>query len=152
MSNSPAPYRGPNEYEDYSIDSFKVEKMNTGEYIDYSSYHGKLPRSCNECFIFISEHDKQWFDRFHVQRLTNLNGYTEADHYQVYGRLNDKSVLKATASDPSVKFEISKIVEGRATIKATYNGKTKIFLINWIINLPQIRGRLILSYHILDSL
>ena len=36
MSNSPAPYRGPNEYEDYSIDSFKVEKMNTGEYIDYS--------------------------------------------------------------------------------------------------------------------
>jgi hypothetical protein len=62
--------------------------------------------------------------------FTNLNGYTEADHYQVYGRLNDKSVLKATASDPSVKFEISKIVEGRATIKATYNGKTKIFLIN----------------------
>ena len=62
--------------------------------------------------------------------FTNLNGYTEADHYQVYGKLNDKSVLKATASDPSVKFEISKIVEGRATIKATYNGKTKTFLIN----------------------
>jgi hypothetical protein len=29
-----------------------------------------------------------------------------------------------------VKFEVSPIVEGRATGKATYNGKTKIFLIN----------------------
>jgi hypothetical protein len=29
-----------------------------------------------------------------------------------------------------VKFDISPIVEGRATIKATYNGQTKIFLIN----------------------
>lgn len=63
-------------------------------------------------------------------RYTDANGYTEANRYQVYGLLNDNSSLKATASDPSVKFEISKIVEGRATIKATYNGKTKIFLIN----------------------
>ena len=31
---------------------------------------------------------------------------------------------------PEVKFEISKVVEGRATVKATYNGLTKIFLIN----------------------
>ena len=29
-----------------------------------------------------------------------------------------------------LKFDISPIVEGRATIKATYQGKTKIFLIN----------------------
>ena len=63
-------------------------------------------------------------------RYTNANGYTDATRYQVYGKLNDNSQLKATASEPSVKFEISKIVEGRATVKATYNGKTKIFLIN----------------------
>ena len=63
-------------------------------------------------------------------RFTNLNGYTDQTRYQVYGKLCDGSKLTATASDPSVKIEISKIVEGRATIKATYNGLTKIFLIN----------------------
>ena len=63
-------------------------------------------------------------------RFTNLNGYTDQTRYQVYGKIGDGSKLTATASDPSVKFEISPIVEGRATIKATYNGLTKIFLIN----------------------
>ena len=63
-------------------------------------------------------------------RFTNLNGYTDQTRYQVYGKLCKDSKLTATASDPSVKFEISPIVEGRATIKATYNGLTKIFLIN----------------------
>ena len=63
-------------------------------------------------------------------RFTNLNGYTDQTRYQVYGKLCDSSKLTATASDPNVKFEISPIVEGRATIKATYNGLTKIFLIN----------------------
>jgi hypothetical protein len=29
-----------------------------------------------------------------------------------------------------VKCEVSPIVEGRATVKATFNGQTKIFLIN----------------------
>jgi hypothetical protein len=29
-----------------------------------------------------------------------------------------------------VKVEVSPIVEGRATVKATYQGNTKIFLIN----------------------
>jgi len=61
---------------------------------------------------------------------TNQNGYTQTDHYQVYGKLTDKSVIKATADDPAVKFEIGKINEGRATIKATYNGVTKVFLVN----------------------
>ncbi len=61
---------------------------------------------------------------------TNANGYTEATHYQVYGKLSDNSQLKASASVPGVTFDISKIVEGRATIKATYNGKTKTYLIN----------------------
>ena len=63
--------------------------------------------------------------------FTNLNGYAEANHYQVYGKLSDKdNVIKASSNIPGVKFEISKIVEGRATIKATYNGKTKVYLIN----------------------
>ena len=63
-------------------------------------------------------------------RFTNLNGYTDQTRYQVYGKLTDGSKLTATATDPTVTFEISPIVEGRATIKATYNGLTKIFLIN----------------------
>ena len=63
-------------------------------------------------------------------RFTNLNGYTDQTRYQVYGKLNDSSRLTATSNNPKVKFEISPIVEGRATIKATYNGLTKIFLIN----------------------
>ena len=62
--------------------------------------------------------------------FNNLNGYAEANRYQVYGKLGANSVLKATSTDPSVKFEISPVVEGRATIKATYQGQTKIFLIN----------------------
>ena len=62
--------------------------------------------------------------------FTNANGYAEANHYQVYGKLNSHSQLKVSASAPGVKTEVSNIVEGRATIKATYNGKTKIFLIN----------------------
>lgn len=63
-------------------------------------------------------------------RFTNLNGYTDQTRYQVYGNLSDSSKLRAISENPEVKFEISPIVEGRATIKATYNGLTKIFLIN----------------------
>jgi hypothetical protein len=62
--------------------------------------------------------------------FTNLNGYAECNRYQVYGKLDKNSTLKATANNPAVKFEISSIVDGRATIKATYNGKTKVYLIN----------------------
>jgi hypothetical protein len=62
--------------------------------------------------------------------FTNLNGYAECNRYQVYGKLDKNSALKATATDPAVKFEISQVVEGRATVKATFNGKTKIYLIN----------------------
>ncbi len=61
---------------------------------------------------------------------TNQNGYTQTDHYQVYGRLTDNSVIKVTADDPSVKIEVGKIVDGRATVKCTYKGLTKTYLIN----------------------
>ena len=63
-------------------------------------------------------------------RFTNQNGYADQIRYQVYGPLEASSKLKATSDVPGVKFEINPIVEGRATIKATFNGKTKIFLIN----------------------
>ena len=61
---------------------------------------------------------------------TGANGYTEANHYQVYAPMTDQSVIKASASNPSVKIEVSGIVAGRATVKMTYQGQEKIFLIN----------------------
>jgi len=63
-------------------------------------------------------------------RATNLNGYTDVTRYQVYGPLNDNSVIDAKASDPSVKVVVGKIVDGRATVKFIYNGMEKIYLIN----------------------
>ena len=63
-------------------------------------------------------------------RFNAQNGFAEQNRYQVYGRLLKGSKLEATADVPGVKFEVSPIVEGRATIKATYNGQTKYFLIN----------------------
>jgi len=61
---------------------------------------------------------------------TNQNGYTENNHYQTYAKMNDKSVIKVSASTPEVKYVIGKINDGRATVKCTYNGVTKVFLIN----------------------
>ena len=61
---------------------------------------------------------------------SNANGYTDATHYQVYAPLTDSSKLQATSANPAVKFEISPITAGRATVKATYRGKTKTYLIN----------------------
>jgi hypothetical protein len=63
-------------------------------------------------------------------RFNALNGYAEQNRYQVYGRLLKGSKLEAKADVPGVEFHISPVVEGRATIKATYKGQTKIFLIN----------------------
>jgi hypothetical protein len=63
-------------------------------------------------------------------RFNAQNGFAEQNRYQVYGRLLKGSKLEATADVPGVKFEVSPIVEGRATIKATYQGQTKFFLIN----------------------
>ena len=62
--------------------------------------------------------------------FTNFNGYFEANHYQVYGPMTDKSTLKVSCDNPEVKISVSKIVEGRATVKAVYKGKEKVFLIN----------------------
>ena len=73
-------------------------------------------------------------NRLHVPAepiyFTNFNGYTEANHYQVYGPLTDKSELKVESTVPGVEIKIGKIVDGRATVRCTYNGKEKVFLIN----------------------
>jgi hypothetical protein len=61
---------------------------------------------------------------------TNANGYTEANHYQLYAPMKAGSVIKATATNKKVAFEIGAITDGRATVKATYDGQTKFFLIN----------------------
>ena len=61
---------------------------------------------------------------------TNANGYTDCTHYQMYAPLKDNSVLKATSDNPEVKFKVSPVTDGRATVRATYRGKEKVFLIN----------------------
>ena len=63
-------------------------------------------------------------------RFTNLNGLTDQIRYQVYGPLKEGSKLEVKASNPDVKIEVSPIVEGRATVKCTWNGLQKIFLVN----------------------
>lgn len=62
--------------------------------------------------------------------VTNENGYTALDHYQVYGKMNDNSQINVTPSDPSIKVEVGKIANGRAQVTATYKGAKKVFLIN----------------------
>jgi hypothetical protein len=63
---------------------------------------------------------------------TNANGYTECNHYQLYAPLKAASKVEATceSAPKAVQFEISPVVAGRATVKATYKGKEKVFLIN----------------------
>lgn len=61
---------------------------------------------------------------------TNDNGFMDATNYQAYAPLKANSVIKATADNPSVSFQIGKVVDGRATVKCTYLGKTKTYLLN----------------------
>ena len=63
---------------------------------------------------------------------TNQNGYTECNHYQLYGPLKADSKIKATCemAPIAVKFEVSPVVDGRASVKATFRGVSKYFLIN----------------------
>ena len=63
-------------------------------------------------------------------RSTNANGYTEENRYQAFARMNDSSVIKATASSPEVSIQVGKIADGRATVTCTYRGQKKIYLIN----------------------
>ena len=62
---------------------------------------------------------------------TNQNGYTECNHYQLYAPLKAGSKVEAKADRPAdVKLEVSPVNVGRATVKATYQGHEKVFLIN----------------------
>ena len=63
-------------------------------------------------------------------RSTNQNGLMDATTYQMYGPLKTGTKIDAKADVSDVKFEISPVSAGRATVKATYKGKTKTFLIN----------------------
>ena len=63
-------------------------------------------------------------------RSTNANGLMDNRTYQLYAPLTAASQLKATASDPQVDIVVSPISEGRATVRATYKGQEKVFLIN----------------------
>lgn len=63
-------------------------------------------------------------------RGSNANGYTDLTRYQVYAPMTDASRIEVTASDPAVKVEVGRIADGRATVKCTYQGMDKIFLIN----------------------
>ena len=63
-------------------------------------------------------------------RCSNANGLTDQIRYQVYGPVKDDSRLEVKASDPAVQVEVSPIVAGRATVKCSYKGLEKIYLIN----------------------
>ena len=63
-------------------------------------------------------------------RSTNANGYTEQNRYQVYAPLTDHSSIDVTTDNPEVKVEVGTVADGRATVKCTYQGYTKYFLIN----------------------
>lgn len=61
---------------------------------------------------------------------TNDNGLMDLTHYQAYAPLKENSIIKATAQGGDVKFHVSKIVDGRATVRCEFNGKEKVYLIN----------------------
>lgn len=64
------------------------------------------------------------------QYATNDNGFMDASNYQAYAPLTDHSVVKATASDPSVKIEVGKVADGRAVVTCTWKGVKKVYKIN----------------------
>ena len=61
---------------------------------------------------------------------TNANGYTDCNRYQLYAPLKDGSKVDAQANVADVKIEVSPVTAGRATVKATYQGREKVFMIN----------------------
>ena len=60
-------------------------------------------------------------------RCSNANGLTDAIRYQVYAPLKENSQISVISPEPA---EVSPITAGRASVKCTYKGLTKIFLIN----------------------
>ena len=63
-------------------------------------------------------------------RSTNQNGYMDQTTYQCYAPRKADAKIEVKASDPGVTYVIETGKDYRATVKATYKGKTKTFLIN----------------------
>jgi len=61
---------------------------------------------------------------------TNENGITKTNSYQIRCTLTPTSIVKATASTPDVKVEVSPIVDAKASVRCTYQGQEKIYFIN----------------------
>ena len=61
---------------------------------------------------------------------TNDNGLMDLTNYQVYAPLKPNSTIMVVINGGSVKREIGKIVDGRATVRCTFNGKEKVYKIN----------------------
>jgi hypothetical protein len=62
--------------------------------------------------------------------FTNENGYSETNRYQVYAPLRSESKIEVHADKEGVITTCSPIFDGRATIRCTYKGQEKIFLLN----------------------
>lgn len=61
---------------------------------------------------------------------TNENGVMDLTNYQVYAPLKSNSNITVTANGGKVDRKISPIVDGRATVRCTFNGKEKVYKIN----------------------
>ena len=61
---------------------------------------------------------------------TNQNGLMEVSTYQLYAPLTEGSTIQARSDNSDVTFYVTTVSAGRATVKATYKGKTKTYLIN----------------------
>jgi hypothetical protein len=61
---------------------------------------------------------------------SNANGYTDVTNYQVYAPLQSGSRITASASSPDVQIQVGAISDNRSTVRFTYKGKTKTYLIN----------------------
>jgi hypothetical protein len=62
--------------------------------------------------------------------FTNENGYSETNRYQVYAPLHEGSKIEVHADKEGVTTVCSPISDGRATVRCTYKGQQKIFLLN----------------------
>lgn len=63
-------------------------------------------------------------------RCSNANGLVDAIRYQIYAPLKPDTKLDVKSTHSGVKTEIGQITDGRATIKCSYNGCDKLYLIN----------------------
>lgn len=61
---------------------------------------------------------------------TNENGITRLNRYQTRCPLSADSRIDVKASTPDIKVQVSPVCDGRASVRCTYQGYDKIFLIN----------------------